>query len=90
MRGWGLLLFLVLLVVVVEVNGRRGGGGRGGGGRGGGGSRTSYSRPRSTYTGGKKKSSIKSKLKKAAVIGAVAYGAYQVCMGGRKKKLHKF
>eukprot|EP00090_Calanus_glacialis_P028914 TRINITY_DN46358_c0_g1_i1.p1 TRINITY_DN46358_c0_g1~~TRINITY_DN46358_c0_g1_i1.p1 ORF type:complete len:202 (-),score=57.48 TRINITY_DN46358_c0_g1_i1:95-700(-) len=80
MRVWSLLLFLVLLVVVVEVNGRRGGGGRGGGGRGGGGggSRTSSSRSRSTYTGGKKKSSIKSKLKKAAVIGAVAYGAYQI------------
>merc|ERR1711892_694612 len=83
MRGWALVLCLVLLVVVVEVNGRRGGGGRGGGGgrtggrTGGYGSRTSSSRSRSSYSGGKK-SSIKSKLKKAAVIGAVAYGAYQI------------
>jgi len=63
---------------VVDVNGRRGGG-RGGGGRSSGrslGSRSS-SRSRSSYSP-KKKSSFKSKLKKAAVIGAVAYGSYQI------------
>lgn len=76
------LLFgvLLLLVLVVTVNSKRGGGGRGGGGRSGGrvGGRTGgYSRGRSGWSGGKK-SSVKSKLKKAAVIGAVAYGSYQL------------
>ena len=84
MRGWTLVLVLLLAVVVLEVHGKRGGGGRGGGGRSGGrsggwGSRSS-SRSSSSYSRGKK-SSFKSKLKKAAVIGAVAYGSYQVIQG---------
>ena len=69
MRKWCLAVFLILVVVILQVHCRGGGGSRGGS-RGGG--------FRSGSKGGGKKSGFKTKLKKAAVIGAVAYGSYQV------------
>merc|ERR1719312_1533962 len=64
MRSSTLIICALLLLAVVTVHGSRSGGYRG------------Y-RGRSSYSGGRK-SSVKSKLKKAAVIGAVAYGSYQI------------
>ena len=76
---WACLL-LATLLIVVQGKGGRGGGGRGGGGRGwGGGSRGGYrggSRGRSS--GGSSSSRGYKNLKKAAIVGAVAYGTYQV------------
>ena len=62
---WAFLL-LVILLAVVQGKGGKGGGGKGGGFRGG------FRGVRSS-SGGFKKS-----IKKAAIVGAVAYGGYQV------------
>ena len=76
---------LLILVCVLTVDSRGGGRGGGGGGRGGG-ARGGYggryaSRgggTRSYGSSGAKKSSVKKTLKRAAIVGAVAYGTYQV------------
>ena len=76
-------LLLATLLIVVQGRGR-GGGGRGGGGRGGGwSSGRSSGRSSSGWSGrssGRSSSSrgFKKNLKKAAIVGAVAYGTYQV------------
>ena len=82
------LVFLILLVCIYEANGRGrgGGGGRGGGSRGGGGSsrggsnRGGGGRNRGGGHGGRGGfGKIKGgTLKKAAVIGIGAYGAYKI------------
>ena len=73
---WACLL-LATLLILVQGKGGRGGGGRGGGR--GGGSRGGYrggSRGRSS--GSSSSSRGYKNLKKAAIVGAVAYGTYQV------------
>merc|ERR1712223_1073758 len=88
-----LLILFVIFVACFELsNAKRGGGGRGGGSRGSstsrggrrwGGSSRSHSSSSSSsfgsnaYKKSKRKKAI-STLKKVAVVGAVAYGAYQV------------
>merc|ERR1712156_1325715 len=83
-----LILFVIFVACFEMSNSKRGGGGRGGGSRGSsssrGGSRwggSSRSHSSSNPSFGSKKSKRQkaiSTLKKAAVVGAVAYGAYQV------------
>ena len=74
-------LLLATLLIVVQARGGRGGGGRGGGGWGGGRSRGGGYRGGSSsrsYGGSSSSRSLKKNLKKAAIVGAVAYGTYQV------------
>ena len=80
-----LISFLLITVLISLVNSRGGGPGGGGGGRGGGrgwgggrcSSRGGGSRSYSSPAGGRK-SSLKKTLKRAAIVGAVVYGAGQV------------
>lgn len=63
-------LLLAILLAVVQGKGGKGGGGKGGGGKGWG---WGGSKGVRTSSGGFKKT-----IKKAAIVGAVAYGGYQV------------
>jgi len=93
---------LLLSLVIIQTHGypepgRRGGGSRGGRGSSWGGSNSrrnsgNYGQNKNyggNYYGGKKSGGMKKTLKKAAVIGAVAYGSYQLGkMTGRWGSYH--
>ena len=75
------LIWMAFLTVETDAGPKRGGGSRGSSSRGSSGSSWfGGSKKTSSYGGGGsyKKSKTKSTLKKAAVLGATAYGAYQL------------
>eukprot|EP00092_Neocalanus_flemingeri_P077103 GFUD01095701.1.p1 GENE.GFUD01095701.1~~GFUD01095701.1.p1 ORF type:complete len:107 (+),score=18.21 GFUD01095701.1:40-360(+) len=83
MRLWILAIFLVGLIVVIQVNGKRGGA------RGGGGDRIGGGRIVRSYGGRTNSIKSTSTLKKAAVIGAGVYAGYKLNKAKKKFKTKK-